>query len=71
MKSSILLVVLAFCLCLSKATEDTESDQNADETISEKDGILQLENRNFHMALRKYEQLLVLFCKLPTDTHTA
>ena len=70
MKRSKLLVVTAFCFCVSVAA-DTQSGQKGGKTLSEKDGILQLEKGNFNRALKKYKQLLVHFCKLPTKTHMA
>ncbi|XP_028265209.1 protein disulfide-isomerase [Parambassis ranga] len=60
MKRPLLLGMAAFCLCVFAAA-DTQSDPEGDESLSMKDGVLQLRKGNFNRALRKYKQLLVFF----------
>ncbi|XP_061586982.1 protein disulfide-isomerase [Cololabis saira] len=60
MRSSILVALTTFCLCLSVAA-DAQSDRDEKKTFPEEDGLLQLEKKNFNRALRKYKQLLVHF----------
>ncbi|KAM4751215.1 protein disulfide-isomerase [Anableps anableps] len=55
-----LLGAILFCLCVFVAA-DTQSDLQGDKALPEKDGILQLEKRNFKRALKKHKQLLVNF----------
>ncbi|XP_061840542.1 protein disulfide-isomerase [Nerophis lumbriciformis] len=63
-----LLGVTAFCFCVFVA--GGHPDQNEAESLPEKDGVLQLEKRNFNRALRKYKQLLVHFyTPLSGDAH--
>ncbi|XP_041839595.1 protein disulfide-isomerase [Melanotaenia boesemani] len=60
MKTLQLLGVTAICLFVFAAA-DAQSNLQGDETLPEKDGVLQLEKRNFDKALRKHKQLLVHF----------
>ncbi|XP_037546225.1 protein disulfide-isomerase [Nematolebias whitei] len=69
MKRLLLLGVMVFCFCMLLAA-DTQSDRVKDDTLPEKDGILQLKKGNFNRALRKYKQLLVHFMtRLTVEGH--
>ncbi|CAJ1052606.1 protein disulfide-isomerase [Xyrichtys novacula] len=60
MRTLLLLEVLALCFCVY-VSADTQPDQQAETSIPEKDGVLQLRKNHFNRALRRYEQLLVYF----------
>lgn len=59
MRSLVLLGVVTFCVCSSATDTHTQGDTS----LQEEDGVLQLKKGNFDKALKKYEQLLVHFCK--------
>ncbi|XP_074521146.1 protein disulfide-isomerase [Halichoeres trimaculatus] len=58
MRTSLLLGVLTLRLLV---VCDTQPDRREETSSLEKDGLLQLEKKDFNRALRKYEQLLVYF----------
>ncbi|XP_062291967.1 protein disulfide-isomerase [Scomber scombrus] len=60
MRRLLLLGVTAFCLCVFVGA-DTQPDRQEDESLPEKDGVLQLKKGNFKRALRQHKQLLVQF----------
>ena len=70
MRRLLLLGATAFCLCVFVAA-DAQLDKQGVKPLPEKDGVLQLNKGNFNRALRKYEQLLVHFCKSCTEARAA